>query len=55
MHSDDEDVMRESKYWYFAHHFGWTPQKVDAQYQDRLVLLREIEEEYKKMETEANK
>ena len=39
-------------YWYYAHHFGFTPSQVDQLPYDRMVYLIELEQEYKKQEKE---
>ena len=42
-------VTNELMYWFFAHHFGWTPDQVDNLPYDRLTYLTELEAGYKKM------
>ena len=54
-HPNTEWVNVELMYWYFARSFGWTPQQVDAQYESRLIYLKEAEDAAKKMEADAMK
>ena len=35
-------------YWFFAHHFGFTPEQVDAMPYDRTFYFAELEKEFKK-------
>ena len=55
MHIDDDYVNREAFYWWFAHHFGWTPQQVDTLTPDRLECFQILENTTKKLEQEAGK
>lgn len=52
---DDPKVGQEFLYWYFAHHFGFTPNQVDELPFDRMVYLFELEQEYKKLEKDSIK
>ena len=47
-HQDDEEVSNELMYWFFAHHFGFTPEQVDNLPYDRKVYMTDLEMEYKK-------
>jgi len=37
-------------YWFFAHHFGFTPDQVDNLPYDRTSYFAELENEFKKQE-----
>ncbi len=52
---DDPSVSVELTYWFFAHSFGFTPNQVDEMPYDRMVYLRELEQECKTREKELTK
>jgi len=41
-------------YWFFAHHFGFTPYQVNKLPYDRAVYMIELEKEFKKIERTKN-
>ncbi len=41
-------------YWFFAHHFGYTPEQVDELPYDRSCYLAELEKEFKKQVQSTN-
>ncbi len=52
---DNDKVSDELNYWFFAHHFGYTPDQVDKLPFDRGIYTIELEQEYKRQEKQAMK
>lgn len=42
-------------YWFFAKHFGWTPNQVDKLPYDRMVYMTELEMEFNKQNQNSMK
>lgn len=42
-------------YWFFAHHFNFTPEQVDKLPHDRMVYMVDLEQEVKRQEAQSMK
>lgn len=54
-HQDNQEVSDELMYWFFAKHFGYTPNQVDELPYDRMVYMTDLEIELKKQEKNSMK
>jgi len=53
-HGGNAEISAEFMYWFFAHHFGFTPEQVDNLPYDRMVYMAEMEKEFKLKEKSMN-
>jgi len=54
-HLDNRELSNELMYWFFAHHFKFTPEQVDNLPYDRMNYLMELETEKTKIEKQSIK
>ena len=49
-HHDSQEVVTEIMYWFFAKHFGFTPEQVDNLPHDRATYMMDLQIEATKQE-----
>jgi len=53
-HLDNQELSNEYMYWFFAHHFKYTPEQVDRLPFDRMIYFMELEQEWIKLLNMSN-